>query len=279
MSNGSDTDRWGNDQGVRRPIMGPPGHQRRRNPIRADSIDTLRGRASNLPNVQPPSDLPGVQDPLRRPQRGLSGRGAENRPSVIGAEGQKMPNRRTSGMIPESLRMSDVGEGQGQAGMQGGQSGPGQVNQLMGMISDTFDSMVGDPQAASAFAAMLARVGGEGGGRFTDQDISRAMQMIPNAQDPPEVVLQKKQALLQMVEQGASQFMQTQGREQEMNQIRQMMDQPAGIRSLAGLDPMLSGFGNAVGGQLTESDVRGAERKLPQRRGPAPVGYANPRTR
>jgi hypothetical protein len=171
MSNGSDTDRWGNDQGVRRPIMGPPGHQRRRNPIRADSIDTLRGRASNLPNVQPPSDLPGVQDPLRRPQRGLSGRGAENRPSVIGAEGQKMPNRRTSGMIPESLRMSDVGEGQRQAGpslpslMQGGQSGPGQMNQLMGMISDTFDSMVGDPQAASAFAKcwpkLAVRVAGD----------------------------------------------------------------------------------------------------------------------
>jgi hypothetical protein len=71
---------------------------------------------------------------------------------------------------------------------------------------------------------MLAQVGGEGGGRFTDQDISRAMQMIPNAQDPPEVVLQKKQALLQMVEQGASQFMQTQDRTQEMNQIRQMME-------------------------------------------------------
>ncbi len=76
---------------------------------------------------------------------------------------------------------------------------------------------------------------------------------------------------------------------------------------LAGLDPSLrlgilssalpsfSGLGGAVGGRLThaqkdhvlgaardpftESDIRSAERKLPQRRGPAPVGYANPRTR
>ena len=59
---------------------------------------------------------------------------------------------------------------------------------------------------------------------------------------------------------------------------------------LAGLDPSLrlgilssalpfSGLAGAVGGRLTESDIRSAERKLPQRRGPAPVGYANPRTR
>jgi len=53
--------------------------------------------------------------------------------------------------------------------------------------------------------------------------------------------------------------------------------------TLAGLDPSLlsglDGLGGAVGGRLTESDIRSAERKLPQRRGPAPVGYANPRTR
>ena len=252
--------------------MGLPGHQRQNSAIGRDSIDTMRGRASNRPNVQPPSDLPGVQDPLRRPQRGLSGRGAENRPSVIGPEGQKMPTRRTSGMIPESLRMSDVGGDPSQAAASQGNQTESQRSRLSQMVGNTFDSMVGNPEAANAFASMLARLGGESGGRLTDQDIKRAMSLIPTPNDDANVVLQKKQALLGLIEQGSSGMFGQQSQmmgggnpvtsPDEMNQIRQMMEQ--------------------IGNQPASNSQAGREipGQPPQRRGPAgPVGYANPRTR
>jgi hypothetical protein len=159
------------------------------------------------------------------------------------------------------------------------------------MVGDTFDSMVGNPEAANAFASMLARLGGESGGRLTEQDIKRAMSLIPTPNDDANVVLQKKQALLGLIEQGSAGMFGQQSQmmgggnpvsPDEMNQLRQMMEQrgnqPAS-NSQAGRE--IPGFsGNALGGRLTESDIRGAERQLPQRRGPAgPVGYANPRTR
>ena len=59
------------------------------------------------PNVQAPPNQ--VQDPLRRPQRGLGGpRNTESAPSVMGPQGQRGTTRRTRGMLDHSKKFSDI---------------------------------------------------------------------------------------------------------------------------------------------------------------------------
>lgn len=74
-------------------------------------IQFLLEKFAGRPEVQaPPSQ---VQDPLRRPQRGLGGpRNTESAPSVMGPQGQRGTTRRTRGMIDHSKRLPDIpGEG------------------------------------------------------------------------------------------------------------------------------------------------------------------------
>jgi hypothetical protein len=62
---------------------------------------------SSPPNVQAPPNQ--VQDPLRRPERGLGGpRNTESAPSAMGPQGQRGTTRRTRGMLDHSKQLSDI---------------------------------------------------------------------------------------------------------------------------------------------------------------------------
>jgi hypothetical protein len=53
-----------------------------------------------------------------------------------------------------------------------------------------------------AFGGQLAQMGGEGGGRFTDQDIARAQQLLPLPEDSAELTLAKLRAMYESLNTG-----------------------------------------------------------------------------
>jgi len=67
----------------------------------------LNSPPPQLPHFKSPPNQ--VQDPLRRPQRGLGGpRNTESAPSVMGPQGQRGTTRRTRGMLDHSKKLSDI---------------------------------------------------------------------------------------------------------------------------------------------------------------------------